>query len=85
MLLLKIHFAYWLRIEFSENIHRLHKSMTGRSTGLGHGRLAIYFSYDNNSSRNYIKTHLCFNQLMFYGLKVFFQKHYQVTTNLEKS
>ena len=64
-----MYFAHCLSIESGENTHRLRKSVTGRSTGLRHGGLAIDFSYDKNSFTNWIEKHSCFNQLMIHGIE----------------
>ena len=66
MSLLKMCFAHWLSIDSDKKIYRLHKSMIGRSTGLGHGGLAIDFSYHKNFVKKYIETYSSFNQLMFH-------------------
>ena len=66
-LLLKMCFTHCLIIESSENIHKLCKCMTGRTTRLGCGRLNVASSHDNASSRNHIETHSCFDQLLFRG------------------
>ena len=66
MLLLKSHFDHWLSAEFGDNVLKLCKSMTDRSTALSYGDLGM--SFHSNSSvaaRNYIETYSCFNQLVF--------------------
>ena len=60
-----MHFAHWLSIKLGGNSYQLRNSMTRRSTGLGHGSLAIEFSSDNKFARNCTETCLRFNQLKF--------------------